>query len=115
MFMGNPDQILIAVEDPAPTPEEEQAAAEAQAAKDAQEFDPLASSEEEIVEVIKINLKEIDRLLFTVLAIENDCHILPQGSMKLTESHEVARNAAFKGLGQNEFCKLECYSHFRNV
>lgn len=68
-----------------------------------------------MVEVVKINLKEIDRLLYTVLAIENDCHILPQGAMRLTESHEVSRNAAFKGLNEKEFCNLKCYSHFRNV
>jgi len=65
--------------------------------------------------VVKINLKEIDRLLYTVLAIENDCHIIPQGSMRLTESHEVGRNPAFKGLPEKEFCEMKKYSHFRNV
>jgi len=35
--------------------------------------------------------------------------------MRLTESHEVARNPAFKGLSDKEFCNLKCYSHFRNV
>lgn len=45
-----------------------------------------------------MNLKEIDRIHFIVRAIENDCHIVPNGSFKLTTAHEVARNEAFKGL-----------------
>ena len=44
-----------------------------------EEEDPLASSVEDdpLANFVKINLKEIDRLLYTVLAIENDCHIIP--------------------------------------
>jgi len=43
------------------------------------EEDPLASSVSDDPEVnkVKVNLKEVDRLLYTVLAIENDCQIIP--------------------------------------
>ena len=44
------------------------------------------------------NLIEADRLLYTVRAIENDCSIVPHGSFRLTEKHEVARSVAFRGL-----------------
>ena len=27
--------------------------------------------------IVRINLKEVDRLLYHVRAIENDCHIIP--------------------------------------
>jgi len=50
-----------------------------------------------------------------VRAIENDCHVVPQGSFKLTTAHEVARNEAFRGLKAEEAFKLNYYSHFRNV
>lgn len=55
------------------------------------ERDPLASTEEEDPEslIVKRDLKEIDRLHYHVRAIENDCHIIPQGSMRLNEKHEV--------------------------
>jgi radial spoke head protein 9 len=61
------------------------------------------------------NLIEVDRLFYTVLAIENDCSIVPHGSFRLTEKHEVARNVAFRGLSSEQTFKLECYMHFRNV
>ena len=61
------------------------------------------------------NLVEADRLYYTVLAIENDCSIVPHGSFKLTEKHEVAHNVAFRGLQNEQAFKLENYMHFRNV
>lgn len=82
----------------------------------ATERDPLASTEEEETNVVveKVNLKEIDRLLYHVRAIESDCHIIPQGSMKLNHKHEVQRNEAFNGLNNTEAFDLKNYSHFRN-
>ena len=81
------------------------------------EKDPLASTEEEDPEaqVVRIDLKEIDRLHYHVRAIENDCHIIPQGAMKLNSKHEVQRNEAFMGLEGSECFNLTFYSHFRNV
>ena len=61
------------------------------------------------------NLIEADRLYYTVLAIENDCSIVPNGSFKLTEKHEVSRNVAFRGLTSDNTFKLDSYMHFRNV
>ena len=60
----------------------------------------MASTEEEDPEslVVKIDLKEVDRLHYHVRSIENDCHIVPHGSMRLNERHEVQRSEAFNGL-----------------
>ena len=78
--------------------------------------DPLADTEEETEATVKkVNFTEIDRLLHHVLAIENDCQIIPQGSMKLTVKHEVQRNEAFNGLSSTDAFNLSNYSHFRNV
>jgi len=81
------------------------------------ERDPLESTEEEDPEALieKIDLKEVDRLLYHIMAIENDCAIVPQGSMKLTPKHEVQRNEAFRGLNSQQFLSLDNYSHFRVV
>lgn len=81
------------------------------------EIDPLASSEEEDenAKIVPINLKEIDRIHFIVRAIETDCHVIPQGAYKLTSTHEVHRNEAFRGLTKQEAFNLANYSHFRNV
>lgn len=51
--------------------------AQKEADRKAREEDELASTIEEEEEVVKINLKEIDRVHYHVLAIENDCHIIP--------------------------------------
>lgn len=77
----------------------------------------LSSTEEVDPEslIVRINLKEIDRLHYHIRAIENDCHIIPHGSMKLTLAHEVQRNEAFRGLSPSDCFNLACYSHFRNV
>jgi hypothetical protein len=56
--------------------------------------------------IVKINLKEIDRLNYHLRAIENDCHIIPQGAMKLTVKHEVHRNENFRGLPTNKCFNL---------
>ena len=61
------------------------------------------------------SLIEEDRLLYTVLAIENDCQITPHGAFRLTEAHEVERSVAFRGLGLEAAFDLANYSHFRNV
>ena len=62
-----------------------------------------------------LDLTELDRLAFMVNIIENDCHIIPQGAMKMTTAHEIARNESFRGLPQGEVCQLTKYSHFRRV
>ncbi len=67
------------------------------------EKDPLASTEEEDPNAgfVPRNFTELDRLQYSVYAIENDCHIVPKGALKLTEHHEVRRNNAFRGLQDN--------------
>ena len=41
---------------------------------------------------------ELDRLVYVVYAIENDCCIAPAGAYKMTPTHQVRRNEAFRGL-----------------
>ena len=115
LFKGDPSEIHIKVVEEK-TPEE----LEAEAAKEAEpkpERDPLLSTEEEDpnANFVPRNFTELDRLLYTVRAIENDCHIVPKGAMKLTEMHEVRRNNAFRGLPEHEAFSIHNYSHFRNV
>lgn len=113
MLTGNPKLIHKKVE-PEKNPDQEEEAAKKKPVK---EIDPLASSEEEDPNalIVPVDLKEIDRVHYLVRAIENDCHIVPQGAFKLTTAHEVARNEAFKGLALSEAFNLGSYSHFRNV
>lgn len=113
LFLGDPKFIHRKVQAD-PVPEEEGVDA---GKKSPEERDPLASTEEEDPEslIVRIDLKEIDRLYYHVRAIENDCHIIPQGSMRLNENHEVQRNEAFCGLNKDECFDLKYYSHFRNV
>ena len=73
---------------------------EVKVVKQEKEKDPLEDTEEEDPnkDFVARNLIEVDRLHYTVLAIENDCSIVPHGSFRLTEKHEVARSVAFRGL-----------------
>ena len=61
------------------------------AARNQPKEDALAStsSDDPHLYVEKINMKEIDRLHCHIRAIDNDCHIVPQGSMKMNQKHEV--------------------------
>jgi hypothetical protein len=43
-------------------------------------------------------LTELDRLSYVVNQIDNDCHLVPRGSVKKTPLMEVRRNEAFRGL-----------------
>lgn len=98
MFTGEPQKIHINVL-PAKSEGEDEAQAEA-TKEEPKDKDPLASTEEEDPNAgfVPRNFTELDRLHFTVYAIENDCHILPKGSVKLTDQHEVRKNNAFRGL-----------------
>lgn len=86
ILTGNPKLVLPGGKvEPEKVPgeggEEEQVAK-----KTVKEIDPLASSEEEDPNslIVPVNMKEIDRVHYLVRAIENDCHVIPQGSIKLT-------------------------------
>jgi radial spoke head protein 9 len=112
-FSGQYQKIHKVVENP----EEQEALRQKREERANREKDPLESTTEEDPEnlIVKINLKEIDRLHYHVRAIENDCHIVPKGSMKLNHKHEVQRNEAFLGLSKEENFSISNYSHFRNV
>jgi radial spoke head protein 9 len=111
-FEGVPSKVLIACEKTAEQLEAEQKEREAKI-NDKTSLDSTDEEDDEAL-VQPVNLKEIDRLLFHVQAIETDCHIVPKGAFKLTPSHEVHRNEAFRGLAENAM-NLGSYSHFRNV
>lgn len=78
--------------------------------------DPLEDTPPEDLnkDVVIRSCIEEDRLLYTVMAIENDCQICPHGAFRLTENHEVERNVAFRGLPTSKCFSLANYSHFRN-
>lgn len=71
LFTGDPKKVYIKVEPEKVEGEE----LNAENQQEQVERDPLASteSEDESAKIIPINLKELDRLQYVVLAIENDC------------------------------------------
>lgn len=110
VFTGNPALIHIKVE-PEITPEEEEAKRLAEEEAANRPIDPLASTEEEDpnASFVPINFTELDRLHYTVSAIENDCHIVPKGAVKMTDQHEVRNNVAFRGLSEEEALCISGY------
>lgn len=72
-------------------------------------------SEQEEIKVPPKELTEIDRVNYVVNAIETDCQIAPVGAYKMTASHQVRRNEAFKGLTPEQSLSTGSYLHFRNV
>jgi radial spoke head protein 9 len=100
--------VLINVEPPEGTEVQQEVKKEQGELSSTEEVDPESL-------IVRVNMKEIDRLHYHVRAIENDCHIIPMGSMKLTVAHEVQRNEAFRGLPPSECFDLHYYSHFRNI
>jgi radial spoke head protein 9 len=72
-------------------------------------------SEEEEIKIPPKDLTELDRLAYVVFAIENDCMLAPVGAFKMTPTHQVRRNEAFKGLRGDQATSLQNYLHFRNV
>ena len=109
-FTGDSNHIYIKEVD------EDKKEDEEQKQEDPKDVDPLADTpeEDESKGIVRRSLIEEDRLLYTVLAIENDCQIVPQGAFRLTENHEVERNVSFKGLCQADCFNMQKYSHFRN-
>lgn len=61
------------------------------------------------------NITELDRLAYVVNEIEKQCHLVPEGSVKLTPLHEIRRNEAFCGLSKEDATNLAKYQHFRKV
>jgi len=79
--------------------------------------DELDSTEEEDPDaMLEIpDLTELARLTWHVSAIDFDCSVVPQGTLKLTVAHEVERDEKFNGLNLEDVFNLENYSHFRVV
>ena len=110
-FEGDSNKIYIKIENETDPNEE------AKEVVEEEPRDPLEDTPAEDPDKGKVfrSLIEEDRLLYTVLAIENDCQICPHGAYRLTEQHEVERNVAFRGLPSDRCFSLASYSHFRNV
>ena len=60
-----------------------------------------------------LSCKELDRLAFTVRAIEFECSCLPLGSLRLVLTHELRYNGSFKGLDLPSALRPESWLHFR--
>jgi radial spoke head protein 9 len=121
-FEGNPKKKLVSVkkgegeeggEGGEPKAEEGAGEGGEGAAKAQENLSDL--SEEEEIKIPPKDLTELDRLTFVVYAIENDCSIAPVGAFKMTPTHQVRRNEAFRGLQGVEAGQLHSYLHFRNV
>lgn len=116
-FSGDPNKILENLESPAAEGEGEAAkhdeGNEGEGGENAKDID--TESEDDEIKIPPKNMTELDRLTFVVLAIENDCQIVPIGSIKLTPLHEVRKNEAFKGLNEKNAFLEESYLHFRSA
>ena len=81
--------------------------------------DPLAvdDSLDNIKEekVVKKTFLEEHKLAWTVLTIDFETSIFPQGAIKLIPIHELRRNDNFKGLKSVELKDITKYSHFRKI
>ena len=112
-FMGEPNKLLNQKEgegegdDPVEEPPvEDEEGEDGEGEKKAKDSD---ESEEEEIKVPKRNLTELNRLAVVVHAIENDCHLCPQGAFKMTPRHELRRAEAFKGLDMKNGSNLMNY------
>ena len=76
--------------------------------------DPLVSESSVEVKPPPQNFLELDRLVYTVRAIEVDCQTVPIGAFKMTPSHEMRYDDEFKGLSIKDSNNLKFYQHFRN-
>ena len=85
LFTGDPNKVHINVVPEKPQGDDNDAAQDH--VEPPKERDPLASTEEEDpnASFVPRNFTELDRLQITVYAIENDCHIMPKGAVKLTD------------------------------
>jgi len=90
--------------------EEEQEAA-AQALRDEKGDDAVVPEKKERKRERRVT--EVDRLAYTVEAVEHDCCILPRGAYYLTATGDIVKNDAFRGLSSDDSRKLTSYQLFR--
>jgi len=113
LFSGEHDKIIIEVKQP----EEEEENQEAKAEGSQEGGENLEGEEEEEKEekIPPKNFTELDRLAYVVRAVDVETSVVPLGAFKITPSHELRRNEAFRGLSQENVGLLHNYFHFRNV
>lgn len=114
-FNGEPATILENLEAPAGEGEDNNEENKNEGEGEEGNKDVDTESEDDEIKIPPKNFTELDRLAFTVFAIENDCQVVPLGSIKLTPLHEVRKNEAFKGLThENALCETS-FLHFRSA
>lgn len=59
-------------------------------------------------------LSEIERVSYTVQAIDFDCAVVPKGMYYLTPTGVISRNKNFSGLSRSDATKLESYALLRD-
>ena len=67
----------------------------------------------EFDKIINFGVTEIDRLSYVAHSIDNDCNIVPIGSIKKIPLKETRKNEAFRGLKTDQVFDLKNYVHFR--
>eukprot|EP00347_Sterkiella_histriomuscorum_P001082 403373397 len=67
------------------------------------------------LEIPPKGVSELDRLAYVIHTVEQDCQVVPLGSLKMTPTKEVRRNEAFRGLNSEQAFQIESYQHFRQV
>lgn len=107
-FSGNHVDVLFA-----PAGEEEADPVDPPMDMENDDKDSLASTEEE--KIPPKNFTELDRLSYVVRAIDHETSVVPKGSFKLTQAHELARNKQFGGLPRSTATDLSNFQHFRNI
>jgi len=63
---------------------------------------------------IEHTLTELDRLVWTINKMNEECQIVPQNAICLTSQKIMEKNLYFKGLSIHQATKLSSYLHFRN-
>lgn len=86
-FSGDPQKILINMEQPEQGEEPKEEAEEGEAKPSLLDYD---QQEEEKKKAPKKNFLEVHRLTVVVRAIENDSQIVPKGLYKINTKHELA-------------------------
>ena len=121
MFFGEPEKILIEVKAPeaaAPADQPEGGAPPNPEGKqeEVKKEPNLDDSVEVKPQIIPKNFTELDRLAYTIAAIENDTHVVPEGAYKMIPIHEVRRNESFKGIDRKLMRRSKqtrCFEYYK--
>lgn len=111
MFTGNPAQVL---KDPFKIPKAGDEGDEEEEPEPEEDEGDEGDKKEKENDPSKRKLNELERLAFTVEAVDNDTCIVPRSTFFLTPTGDIAKNQAFKGLSQAEATNLDSYLLYRD-